>query len=161
MGPCAKAFFSLISYSLKYRVVDSSNPLSLQMAVLSIFLFSYDCKPVYYCMSVSHFSNILLNAASKHNLCPCVLSPFRHVQLFVTPWTITHQASLSMEFSRQEYWSGLPFPSLGISPIQGLNPHLLWLLHSRQILYTELCPTGSSITYKHFIFQPLLELWAL
>ena len=33
------------------------------------------------------------------------------VQLFVTPWTIAHQALLSMEFSRQEYWSGLPFPS--------------------------------------------------
>ena len=34
-----------------------------------------------------------------------------HVQLFVTPWTVTHQTSLSMEFSRQEYWSALPFPS--------------------------------------------------
>ena len=30
---------------------------------------------------------------------------------FATPWTIVHQASLSLEFSRQEYWSGLPFPS--------------------------------------------------
>ena len=30
---------------------------------------------------------------------------------FVTPWTVAHQASLSMGFSRQEYWSGLPFPS--------------------------------------------------
>ena len=34
-----------------------------------------------------------------------------HVQLFVTPWTVAYQAPLSMEFSRQEYWSGLPFPS--------------------------------------------------
>ena len=33
------------------------------------------------------------------------------VQLFVTPWTIDSQVPLSMEFSRQEYWSGLPFPS--------------------------------------------------
>ena len=32
---------------------------------------------------------------------------------FVTPWTIAHQAPLSMEFSRQEYWSGLPFPAVG------------------------------------------------
>ena len=38
----------------------------------------------------------------------CVLS---HVRLFETPWTITCQAPLSMGFSRQEYWSGLPFPS--------------------------------------------------
>ena len=34
-----------------------------------------------------------------------------HVQLFVTPWTVVHQAPLSMGFYRQEYWSGLPFPS--------------------------------------------------
>ena len=33
------------------------------------------------------------------------------VRLFGTPWTVAHQAPLSMEFSRQEYWSGLPFPS--------------------------------------------------
>ena len=37
----------------------------------------------------------------------CVLSHFSHVQLIVTPWTITRQAPLSMGFSRQEYWSGL------------------------------------------------------
>ena len=43
----------------------------------------------------------------------CVLRHFSHVQLFVTLWTVAHQASLSMEFSRQEYWSGLPFPSPG------------------------------------------------
>ena len=35
------------------------------------------------------------------------------VQLFATPWTVAHQAPLSMKFSRQEYWSGLPFPSPG------------------------------------------------
>ena len=39
-----------------------------------------------------------------------------HVQLFVTPWTVAHQAPLSMEFSRQEYQSGLPFPSPGDLP---------------------------------------------
>ena len=38
------------------------------------------------------------------------------VWLFVTPWTVAHQAPLYMEFSRQEYWSGLPFPSLGDLP---------------------------------------------
>ena len=36
------------------------------------------------------------------------------VQLFVTPWTVAHEAPPFMEFSRQEYWSGLPFPSPGI-----------------------------------------------
>ena len=34
-----------------------------------------------------------------------------HVQVFATPWTVAHQAPLSMGFSRQEYWRGLPFPS--------------------------------------------------
>ena len=38
-----------------------------------------------------------------------LLSHFSHVQLFATPWTTARQAPLSMGFSRQEYWSGLPF----------------------------------------------------
>ena len=38
------------------------------------------------------------------------------VRLLVTPWTVAHQAPLSMEFPRQEYWSGLPFPSPGDLP---------------------------------------------
>ena len=42
-----------------------------------------------------------------------VLSHFGRAQLFATPWTVAHQAPLSVEFSRQEYWSGLPFPSPG------------------------------------------------
>ena len=48
------------------------------------------------------------------------------ILLFVTPWAVPRQAPLSMGFYRQEYWSGLPCPSLGIFPTQGLN---LGLLH--------------------------------
>ena len=44
------------------------------------------------------------------------------VRLFVTPWTAAHQAPPSMEFSRQEYWSGLPFPSPGDLPDPGIEP---------------------------------------
>ena len=40
----------------------------------------------------------------------------------VTPLTVAHQASLSMGFSRQEYWSGLPFPSPGYLPNPGIGP---------------------------------------
>ena len=47
------------------------------------------------------------------------------VQLFATPQTVAHQAPLSMEFSRHEFWSGLPFLLQGIFPTQGLNPTLL------------------------------------
>ena len=43
-------------------------------------------------------------------------------QLFVTPWTAAYQASPSMGFSRQEYWSGLPFPSPGDLPHPGIEP---------------------------------------
>ena len=44
------------------------------------------------------------------------------VRLFVTPWTVAYQASPSMGFSRQEYWSGLPFPSPGDLPDPGIDP---------------------------------------
>ena len=44
------------------------------------------------------------------------------VRLFATPWTVAHQAPLSMGFSKQEYWSGLPFPSLGNLPNPGIEP---------------------------------------
>ena len=50
------------------------------------------------------------------------------VQLFANPWTTVHQASLSMEFSRQEYWHGLPFHSPGDIPEPGIYI-------GRQILY--------------------------
>ena len=44
------------------------------------------------------------------------------VGLFATPWTVVHQVLLSMEFSRQEYWSGFPFPSPGDLPNLGIKP---------------------------------------
>ena len=51
-----------------------------------------------------------------------VLSCFSRVQLFVTLWTIAHQAPLSVEFSRQEYWSGLPCPPPGDISNPGIEP---------------------------------------
>ena len=54
----------------------------------------------------------------------CVRACMR-AQSFTTPWTVACQAPLSKEFSRQEYWSGLPFPTPGDLPNQGLNPGLL------------------------------------
>ena len=53
-------------------------------------------------------------------VCVCVKS-LSHVWLFVTPWTVAHQAPLPVEFSRQEYWSGFSFPS----PL----PHCMWILY--------------------------------
>ena len=50
----------------------------------------------------------------------CIL--LSHMSDFVTPWTVAHQAPLSKGFSRQEYWSGLPFPPLGDLPNPGIKP---------------------------------------
>ena len=52
----------------------------------------------------------------------CVCAMLSHVQLFATPWIVAHQALLSMEFSRQEYWSGLPFPPPGDLLDPGTEP---------------------------------------
>ena len=52
-------------------------------------------------------------------MCVCVL--LSHVQIFVTPWTEASQAPLSMGFSRQEYWKGLPFFSPGDLPNPGFE----------------------------------------
>ena len=61
-----------------------------------------------------------------------MLSPFSHVRLTATLWTMACQAPLSMRFSRQEYWSGLPFPSPGDLPDSGIEPGYPTL---KQILY--------------------------
>ena len=59
-----------------------------------------------------------------------MLSHFRQVRLFVTLWTVAHQAPLSMGFSRKEYWSGFPCPSPGdlanprIEPMPPVSPAL-------------------------------------
>ena len=51
----------------------------------------------------------------SYHMCLCVLSHFRLVQLLRVPWTVACQAPLTLGFSRQEYWSGVPFPSPGSS----------------------------------------------
>ena len=53
--------------------------------------------------------------------CVCVCQSLSRVRLFVTPWTIARQAPLSMEFSSQEYWGGLPFPSPGEMKYNAIN----------------------------------------
>ena len=54
--------------------------------------------------------------------CFCQVNSLSRVQLFATPWTVAYQAPLSMGFSRQECWSGLPFPSSGDLPDPGIEP---------------------------------------
>ena len=54
-------------------------------------------------------------------VCECART-YAQIQLLVTTWTVTHQAPLSVGFSRQAYWSGLPFPTPGDLPDPGIKP---------------------------------------
>ena len=68
----------------------------------------------------------------------------------MTPWTVAHQAPLSMGFSTQEYWSGLPFPSLGDLPDLGIESGYLALQADSSL--TELrgkpkIPVGFTVFY--------------
>ena len=79
-----------------------------------------------------------------------------HVQLFVTPWTVAHQAPLSMEFSRQECWSGLSFPSQRGLSNPGMEPGSLAL--QADSLPSE--PSGKPILYvnPNLLIHPCLSL---
>ena len=96
----------------------------------------------YMCVSFSlHQILISFNlhqSSMKETISLCV---FSHVRLSVTPWTIARQTPLSMEFSRQEYWSGnCHFLLQGVFPTQGSNLNLLhWQVDS-----LPLCHQGSS-----------------
>ena len=79
----------------------------------------------------------------------CVLSHFSYVQLFVTPWTVAHQAPLSMGFSRQGYWSGLPFPSPGDLPNPGIKP-------GSPALQADLLPSAAAAAAKSLQSCPTL-----
>ena len=74
-----------------------------------------------------------------------------------TPWTVAHQAPLSMDFSRQEYWSGLPFPPPGDPPhtgIKGGSPACRWILYcvSRAGLQELWKPSSRSYPFVREIY---------
>ena len=72
-----------------------------------------------FCFNCCHFSSFSLKLEEV-----TIQYTHSHIRLFVTPWTVAHQDPLSMEFSRQEYWSGLPFPSPGNLPNPGIKPRI-------------------------------------
>ena len=74
---------------------------------------------------------------------PVKVKSLSRVRLFATPWTAAYQAPLSMGFSRQQYWSGLPFPSPGDLPNPGIEPGSPAL--QTDALLSE--PTGKSSKY--------------
>jgi len=98
-----------------------------------LLFFPFCCFPLYLFRKVCCYKG----------RCACVLTCFSCVQLFATPWTVAHQALLSMGFSRQEYWSQLPCSPPGDLQIQGSNPCFLCLLH-RQVVSLSLVPPGKA-----------------
>ena len=92
----------------------------------------------------------LLNATESFTLYVCVLS---HVRLFATPWAVAHQAPLSMGFSRQEDWSGLPFPSPGALP--NLGTELVFPALAGSFFTPD--PPGNPYVYLYFTsMRPIL-----
>ena len=85
-------------------------------------------------------------------LCNCTVAcMLSHVLLSATPWTVASQAPLSMEFSRQEYWSGLPFPTPGDSD-PGIEPSSL---ASPALIggFFTVCNPGSPSVIYIFLFR--------
>ena len=81
------------------------------------FLFSL--QPLHF--FITNSTRSCFQTARKMSVSQSVKS-LSHIRLFATPWTVAHQASPSMGFSRQEYRSGLPFPSPGDLPDPGIEP---------------------------------------
>ena len=79
-------------------------------------------------------------------ICVFVLS---HLRLCATPWTVAHQASLSMQFSRQEYWSGLPFPPPG----DLLNPRIKPMSLTSLVLAGRLFTTAPPGKHYDAVYQ--------
>ena len=78
------------------------------------------------------------------------------VRLFATPWTVAYQASLSIGFSRQGYWSGLLFPSPGDIPNPGIE------LRSPALQADALPSEPPALAVSHRIFRgstPILQMW--
>ena len=87
---------------------------SLEIYVDKTIIQKDTCTPI--------FTAALFTIAKTWKQPKVKVKSLNRVQLFATPWTVAYQAPLSMGFSRQEYWSGLPFPSPGDLPDPGIQP---------------------------------------
>ena len=83
----------------------------------------------------------------------CMLSRFSGVRLFATLWTVACQAPLSMWFSRQEYWSGLPCLLLGDLPDQGIKPESLTSPALAGRFFTTIATLEARVKVKVFVAQ--------
>ena len=116
-------YFFKLSICLHLLFSDKIFLCWLWVSLVSFFMFSLYLKIF-----------LLLKGEKRYHICEkvvhaCMLSCFSCVWLCATLWTVACQPPLSVGFSRQEHWSGLPCLSLVIFPTQGSSPRLLSLLH--------------------------------
>ena len=128
---------------MAYRVGALGTGFQLSSAIVSSWVIWGSSCPL------QKLSFPLLHSVNNHvHMCvhACVLSHFSRVRLFVILWTAAFQAPLSVEFSRQEYWSGLPCPPLGKLPDPGIEPRSP-VAPALQVDSLLLSHQGSQISY--------------
>ena len=101
------------------------------------------------CITTVQFSNSAKLAFIIVYMCALVLS---FIQLFATPWTVAHQAPLSLGFSRQEYWNGLPFPPPGNLPNPGIESTSLTYPALAGTFFFYHCTTWET----HYLYNSLI-----
>ena len=110
--------------------------------------------------SIRHIPGMVLGTAEQKRKLPVELLLFSLSVVsdsFATPWTVACQAPLSIGFPRQEYWSGLPFPSPGIFPTQGSNPGLQHLLVDSLPWSHQGSPT-CTVTHGYVFCRKMVQL---
>ena len=117
----------LHTHTQKFLIQNSSDKLTKRSTICELFGSLGSFQLLILNFEDVHKANIIL---SRHNLTAVDISQGsewvsevpQSCRLFATSWTVAYQAPLSMGFSRQEYWSGLPFPSPGDLPNPGIKP---------------------------------------
>ena len=115
--------------SVSLRTVTYSIKVEAHLEAIGSVFFKYwvagepdfQVPRVHYYSSISSLTVTCLIACVCVCVCVCELSQLSRVQLFATLWNVLGQAPQSMRFSRQEYWSGLPFPLPGDLPDPGIE----------------------------------------
>ena len=118
---------STSAVTMGHSCVQRDNPYSLRCRWYgrsdSIQSLGPECSPRNLCTEsiIVHEASALTPPRLPTCLCCAVLSRFSHIRLIETSWTVACQDPLSMRFSRQEYWIGLPFPPAGDLPNPGIK----------------------------------------
>ena len=108
------SFWGLLWLFVVFRIIC---PVSVKNAIVLLYSSSQS-RPE---NQVMFFPFLVHTYIYNDNVCCAVLSHFGRVWLFVTPWTVAHQAPLSRGFSRQEYWNGLLCPPPRYLPYPGIE----------------------------------------